>query len=78
MSTAPTGMLQRRALMAAGGAPSPSSELIAQGVWSPPDDRYGTGDRRRVPAPLAIEPEPGRGAVQIAENRGGTRRLHGR
>jgi hypothetical protein len=33
----------------------------------------GAGDRRGVLALLAVKPEPRRGAVQVAERRGGTR-----
>ena len=60
MST--TGMLPASRSLWPTGLPvhrSTLSELIARGVWSPPDDRHGTGDRRRVPALLAIEPGPG-------------------
>ena len=46
-------------------------------VGSPADDGHGAGNWRRVPAPIAVKPEPGRGAVKVTEGRGGTRRLHG-
>jgi hypothetical protein len=36
----------------------------------------GAGDRRRVGALLAVETQPRRGAVQIAERGGGTSGLH--
>jgi hypothetical protein len=78
VSTAPTRMLKRSTLVSAGRAPRASSQLIARGVRSPPDDGHGAGDRRGVSALLAIQPEPGRGAMQVAEGRGGARGLHGR
>ena len=69
----PAGMLKRSTPVSAGCAPCKLAKLIARRIGSPPDDRQGAGDRRRVPAPLAIEPEPRRGAVQVAERRGSAR-----
>jgi hypothetical protein len=74
----PAGALERGTLVAAGGAPSASSKLVARGVGSPADDGHGAGDRRRVPALHAVEPQPRCGAVQVAERRGGAQGFHGR
>jgi hypothetical protein len=76
IGTTPSRMLERGALVAAGRAPGTSTELIARCVGTPADHRHSAGDRRRVPALLAIEPEPRCGAVQITEGRGGASGLH--
>jgi hypothetical protein len=78
IGAAPTWMLERSAPVAAGRAPGASPELVARDVGSPADDRHHAGDRRRVSALLAIQPEPGRGAVQVAERRSGASGLHRR
>jgi hypothetical protein len=44
----------------------------------PPDDRDRARQRRVVLAALAVQPQPWRGGVQIAERGGGAERLHGR
>ena len=50
----PAGMLNGCALVAAHGAPGALSQLVAGGVWAPPDDRRGESHWRIVRTFFAI------------------------
>ena len=50
-------MLKHSALVAAGRTASASPKLITRGIRTPPNDEHRAGDRRRVSALLAIEPQ---------------------
>jgi hypothetical protein len=61
--TAPTGVLDRRTLLAARAAAGALPEPVARHVCAPADDGDGASQRRVVLAPFAPEPYPRRGAL---------------
>src|SRR5207248_2306127 len=61
--TAPPWMLDRRALMAAGGAAGALPQPVARYACTPPDDGHRAGQRRVMLAALAPEPYPRRCAL---------------
>ena len=65
----PAGMLNGCALVAAHGAPGALSQLVAGGVWAPPDDRRGESHWRIVRTFFAIHPPPPIRAVEVAQGR---------
>jgi hypothetical protein len=66
---APSGMLDRRALVAASGAPRTPSKLVTRSVRAPTDHGDSARQRRAVLALLAPYPYPRRRALQVAERR---------
>jgi hypothetical protein len=74
---APSRVLKGRALVAAARTARALTQYVARRVPPPPDDRDGARQWRVVLAARAIQPEPGRRAVQVAERGGRARGLHG-
>ena len=77
VGAAPTGVLHSRALVAACGTAGAFPKHIARGVGAPADNSHGTRQRRVMLTALAVQPEPRRRAVQVAERCRRARGLHG-
>jgi hypothetical protein len=72
VGAAPPCVLDRGALVAAGGAPSALAQHVARRCGAPADDGDRARQRRVVRAPLAVKPGLGRGAVEVAGRRANT------
>src|ERR1700733_8746038 len=67
----PSGMLDRRALIAASGATRTTPKPIARSVWAPTDHGDGAREWRMVLAFFAPHPYPRRRTLQVAARRPG-------
>ncbi len=70
VGAAPSGVLDGRALVVAAGAACALPQDIARRVAAPADDGDRARQRRVVLAPLAVEPQPRRRAVQVSGRNG--------
>lgn len=72
VSAGPSWMLKCCALVAARAAPGALSQLVAWGVWTPPNDRRGESHWRIMRTFFAIQPPPPTYAVKITQGRAWT------